>query len=124
MLEFQILNGKTQQRCADRCVCCLLAGNVIAAEFLGMSLCQSSSIGCHWTVSLPEFTRHSKSLCRVREDVQVRDHTCHINEGYRLGSRQFPNSVTVRCFAFEPVDDEMSQNGRQKEHLIMFPKCQ
>eukprot|EP00210_Caulerpa_lentillifera_P001797 g1727.t1 len=37
--------------------------------------------------------------------------------------KQFPNSVTLRCFAFDPLSDDMSASSKQKEHLIMFPKC-
>jgi len=70
---------------------------------------------------LPELSRYSQSIHRVRASGQVR---AIWQSWYKTSDfRQFPNCVVLRCFAFEPLTDEMSQNGRQKEHLITFPKC-
>ena len=71
----------------------------------------------------PTFQKLMPNLRRCASEGSLSTVTSKNSIALDAGSRQFPNSVTVRCFAFEPVDDEMSQNGRQKEHLIMFPKC-
>ncbi|CAD7698253.1 unnamed protein product [Ostreobium quekettii] len=51
-------------------------------------------------------------------------HAPDISEAYadfEKMAQQFPSAVALRCFAFEPLEDEVNKDNLQKEFLIMFP---
>lgn len=35
--------------------------------------------------------------------------------------RAFPDAFTVRCFAFDPTDEQITQDTKAQSNFIMFP---
>ena len=41
--------------------------------------------------------------------------------GSALVRRAFPDAFTVRCFAFEPGDEQVAEDRKASPNFIMFP---
>ena len=40
---------------------------------------------------------------------------------YSYCCRAYPEAFTLRCFAFQPSDEQVEEDKTDKKHLLMFP---
>ena len=88
---------------------------------VGMCHCPSVTSICSAYEEFEQLCRHERQFkVFLRHFACSPTHCAWLSKRSRC-CRAYPEAFTLRCFAFQPSDEQVEEDKTDKKHLLMFP---